>query len=406
MGRIVLDVGGIASAHNGIKTGIPRVEFAVFNYLSKCYSGDVAFLINQPSATGFYSVTAQDIIDNKILPQRRSLFSRLKRSFRKRLSKKLHSYRHVHGGRFEPWLDGDCYLSISNIWESMSADKFSSLRNQSGLKIALFCHDLAPILLPHLYTERTRTHFSWCLDALARADLVICNSLYTQSDLKRLANSQQLTVNSQVVQLDATISHTEATGNVAIEFLINRRYILAVGSINDRKNHDLLLRLWASYDNDSDVKDVCLVLVGTHGWGAEKVMRRLKFDDHLSDRVLHLSNVADASLDWLYRHSMFTVYPSLYEGWGLPITESLAYGKACVASSTSSMPEASHGLAIHIDPLDFLSWREVLRKLMTEENYRQSLEQNIRAHFVQQTWPSIAKAIIDCTNLTQETIHR
>ncbi len=406
MARIVLDVGGIVGIHNGIKTGIPRVEFAVFNYLSECYNGDVAFLINQPSATGFYRVTAQEVIGNKIRAQRRSVFSRLKRSLKKRFGKKTHLYRPANGGHFEPWLDDDCYLSIANIWEKMSADEFSSLRNQSGLKIALFCHDLAPIVLPHLYTERARSSFSWCLEALARADLVICNSLFTQSELQRLANSQQLTINSQVVQLDATISHAKNPGNVAIEFLINRRYVLVVSSINDRKNHDLLLNLWASYDNDSDIRDVCLVVVGTKGWGAEKVMRKLKLDGRLANRVFHLPDVSDASLDWLYRHCMFTVYPSLYEGWGLPISESLAYEKVCVASSTTSMPEASHGLAVHIDPLDFMSWKEALRKLMTEENYRQSLEQNIKLYFVRQTWPSIAKAIVDCTNLIQKAVPR
>ena len=404
MARIVLDVSGIVGIHNRIKTGIPRVEFAVFNYLSECYNGDVAFLINQPSATGFYSVTAQEVISNKIRAQRRSVFSRLKQSLKKRIGKKTNLYRPANGGRFEPWLDGDCYLSIANIWEKMSADEFSSLRNHSGLKMALFCHDLAPIVLPHLYTKRTRSCFSWCLDALARADLVICNSLFTQRDLQRLANSQKLTVNSQVVQLDATISHAEDPGNVAIEFLINQRYVLFISSINDRKNHDLLLKLWASYDNDSDIRDVCLVVVGTKGWGAEKVMRKLKLDGRLANRVFHLPDVSDASLDWLYRHCMFTVYPSLYEGWGLPITESLAYEKVCVASSITSMPEASHGLAVHIDPLDFMGWKEALHKLMTEENYRQSLEQNIRAYFVRQTWPSVAKAIVDCTNLIQKAV--
>ena len=118
-------------------------------------------------------------------------------------------------------------------------------------------------------------------------------------------------------------------------------------------------------------------------------------DISLSNRVFHFSDVSENTLDWLYQNCLFTVYPSLYEGWGIPITESLSYGKVCVASSTSSMPEASSGLGVHIDPLDFVGWKEGIKKLITDHGYRRSMEKFIQEKFVSKDWNSVGKEVIE-----------
>jgi glycosyltransferase involved in cell wall biosynthesis len=298
-------------------------------------------------------------------------------------------------GSFEAWKEGDCYLSVSNLWERISSDDFFALRARDGLKIALFCHDLAPIVMPHLYAERTRACFSWCLDALSSADLVICNSFFTQYELLRLMNLKGQSVVSSVVQLNAKLESLLDQQEVGIASLKGRIYVLSVSSINNRKNYELLLKLWSVYVADLEIRDVCLVIVGSKNWGSEKVFHRLELDASLSERVFHFSDVSENTLDWLYKNCLFTVYPSLYEGWGIPITESLSYGKVCVASSTSSMPEASSGLGVHIDPLDFASWKIELKKLVTDHEYRRSMEKLIQEKFASKDWSSVGKEIVE-----------
>ena len=395
MTRIVLDINGIYKIKNGVRTGIPRVEFAVFNYLLSTYSGEVAYLIDAPTGDGFYRADVDYIfgLSADILP--RSRIQKLRNSISKRIRRQSAFKKSTMNGSFEAWKDGDCYLSVSNLWERISSDEFFALRARGGLKIALFCHDLAPIIMPHLYTERARTCFSWCLGALSSADLVICNSFFTQYELLRLMNLKGQSVVTRVVQLNAKNEVLLEQQEVEITCLKGRLYVLSVSSINNRKNYELLLKLWSVYELDLEIRDVCLVIVGSKTWGAERVFHRLEMDISLSNRVFHFSDVSENTLDWLYQNCLFTVYPSLYEGWGIPITESLSYGKVCVASSTSSMPEASSGLGVHIDPLDFVGWKEGIKKLITDHGYRRSMEKFIQEKFVSKDWNSVGKEVIE-----------
>jgi hypothetical protein len=98
-----------------------------------------------------------------------------------------------------------------------------------------------------------------------------------------------------------------------------------------------------------------LVLAGRPSWvkgDHEFIMRLLTRDPGLRDSVRVLTCLDDANLAWLYRHCRFTVYPSLCEGWGLPVAESLRQGKVCLASSLSSIPEIGGDLVDYASPFD------------------------------------------------------
>ena len=95
-----------------------------------------------------------------------------------------------------------------------------------------------------------------------------------------------------------------------------------------------------------------LVVVGMVGWGVGDLLARIARNPGVASRFLHLDMVADDGLAWLYEHALFTVYPSLVEGWGLPVVESLAFGTPCIASPVPAVVEASRGLVPTLDPLD------------------------------------------------------
>lgn len=116
----------------------------------------------------------------------------------------------------------------------------------------------------------------------------------------------------------------------------------------------------------------------------------------LGDKVTILERVSDAELVWLYRNCRFTVFPSHYEGWGLPVAESLAYGKYCVASTGGAVPEVTQGLVRHLDPEDDEGWRREIERLWFEPDALAALERRIRTQYRPTTWREAGAQLLAC----------
>ena len=128
-----------------------------------------------------------------------------------------------------------------------------------------------------------------------------------------------------------------------------------------------------------------LIIVGKKGWMAEEVYALLTKDTDIKSQVTIMHGVSDEELEWLYRNCTFTVFPSFYEGWGLPIAESLSHGKCCISSNTSSMPEVGKELVTYVSPYDIGSILEEIVRL-ADKNIRTQMEQKIKDGYVATTW--------------------
>src|SRR5262249_18632658 len=117
------------------------------------------------------------------------------------------------------------------------------------------------------------------------------------------------------------------------------------------------------------------------------------FDPLVKGRILQLGSIDDHQLDWLYRNCLFTVYPSFYEGWGLPVGESLWYGKCCVASNATSIPEIGGTLVDYHDPFDFEECYRLIRRSIVDIAYRTRREEEIRKTYQPTTWRACAESI-------------
>ena len=118
--------------------------------------------------------------------------------------------------------------------------------------------------------------------------------------------------------------------------------------------------------------------------------------------VIHLDGPTDAELAWCYEHAAFTCYPSLYEGWGLPVSESLAFGRPCLSSDTSSLPEAGAGLTTLLDPYDRTAWRDAVLGLWRDPAARAAASERIRSEYVNVDATATARVVID----TARSLHR
>ena len=118
------------------------------------------------------------------------------------------------------------------------------------------------------------------------------------------------------------------------------RFVLFVATIEGRKNHQLMLDIWRRMVVDGD-DPPSLVCVGRVGWRTQTFLAELVETNYLDGKIVLLEEISDEHLKLLYSRCLFTVCPSLYEGWGLPVGESLAAGKICVCSDRASLPEVA-----------------------------------------------------------------
>lgn len=174
-----------------------------------------------------------------------------------------------------------------------------------------------------------------------------------------------------------------------------RPYALFVGTVEARKNHLLVFNTWreliAKYGADA-VPD--LVCVGRLGWHADEFLRAYVETGGLGGKVSLLStSVSDGELAAFYANAEFTVYPSRYEGWGLPVSESLAFGKVPVVAHNSSLPEAGGELATYFASGEVADLTKVIERDVLDLEQRARLEQRIRDEFVDLTWQQVADVI-------------
>jgi glycosyltransferase involved in cell wall biosynthesis len=124
-----------------------------------------------------------------------------------------------------------------------------------------------------------------------------------------------------------------------------------------------------------------LVIAGGRGTLSAETLSRLDHDRTLRTVVHYIESASDEEISWLYRNAALTVFPSLYEGWGLPIRESHDFGRVCLASDHGSLLEAGEGLAVHMNPFDRVTWRNRILDYWRDHALRQQLERRIeQAH--------------------------
>jgi glycosyltransferase involved in cell wall biosynthesis len=283
------------------------------------------------------------------------------------------------------------------VWWGLREPDISDFeRLTSQTRAVLMCHDVIPLLFPEYYQDPDVTpRFKRALPIFSNASAVVCNSHGTQQDLSQALIAAGLPVpQTRALQLPPGLSPSGPPSVISLNPK-PERFVLAVGSISRRKNQAMLLDAWSRLAGDASLEDVKLIIVG--GWddNSASVRDRLRRDPELAGRVILMNNVTDGELASLYRNCLFTVYPSLYEGWGLPIGESLSFGKLCVASSGRAMEEAGGSLCLHLNPIDIDQWERTIRTLLADPAQRAEREIKIKASYKATDWKSVSDTIFD-----------
>jgi glycosyltransferase involved in cell wall biosynthesis len=168
---------------------------------------------------------------------------------------------------------------------------------------------------------------------------------------------------------------------------IERPYVLALGTIEPRKNLTRLIEAWAALPG-AIRQGFELCLAGAMGWKTEPISQALAAH---ANSVRLLGYVADEDLPALYRGAELFVYPSLHEGFGLPVLEALACGTAVITSRTSSLPEVGGEAARYVDPLDTGDIRRALEALLGDDAARAELASRGPAQAARFSWRRTAE---------------
>jgi glycosyltransferase involved in cell wall biosynthesis len=393
MPRIVYDVTNLIQSLTNIPHGVVRVEAAFAEALLENRNKWHIVYVKRNTLGYLVAVSHRQL---RVALDRTSELSENKSVFRRelfRISRRL-------GLSTIPVLlkKNDLYVNVGGL-DQLSRSWYIELALSSfKIPYLVYCHDLIPVRYPYLVQSALfKSRYKKGVIMSGSAKLVLCNSIYTSADLREyfseigVVNPPVLTLN----QLASSRLNCVAKTDPGFAVALKGGYILSVGAISERKNQDLLLNIWAASENDVFQK-IKLVLVGGAVNGSEIELRKIELDERISSNVVYLERINDADLAWLYENCMFTLYPSLCEGWGLPVGESLAYGKVCIASSTTSVPEVGQGLCVHIDPFDFVSWRDAIVQLISDIPLRKALEDKIKLNFTPRSWQDVGREFLEC----------
>lgn len=277
-------------------------------------------------------------------------------------------------------------------------------KRRHNIRYVPFVHDFIPIMTPeHCIKELTQDFISWALGVYQHADFFLVNSQATKKDLLKVADMLGHRVSPDAVSViplnarfgspDAPPASPEKLRKWQIE---PGKFVLFVSTIESRKNHIGALDAWLDMIQRHGAANIPkLVCVGNRGWLNDAVYARIENSPALRKHVVMLQGLSDEELTLLYRQCRFTLYPSNYEGWGLPVTESLCYGKVPLLSDSSSLPEAGGDFAAYFEAGSTSGLTEQAERLIFDDAELARLEEKIAAEFRPRGWEDIAVQIVD-----------
>ena len=300
---------------------------------------------------------------------------------------------------------GDILLALGASWTHPDyPGLLRSQRSRHGLRVAALIYDLIPLLCPEWFDRPYREGVEhWFNDIVPECAYLLTISRAVALDIESYSRQNNILLPSHVVPLPV------GTGFDPLPSAVSKSdgslpetgtYVLFVSTIEVRKNHLLLFRVWRRLLNELPRDQVpTLVFVGRVGTLVGDLMQQLANTDNLGGKLVILDNIGDTELATLYQGCIFTVFPSLYEGWGLPVTESLAFGKPCLIADRTSLPEAGGGLARCFNPDNLDDAYEAIRQVIEHPAELEEWAAKIRRDFKPVPWSATAKALLVALDL-------
>ena len=291
---------------------------------------------------------------------------------------------------------GDVLISVGLDWDQPYTRHFYELNKKCGVKVITCCYDLIPVLFPQYCVGEVAQRFKEYFTQLSwGSTAVLCISNQTQHDYLNLCREIGAPIRpTQVIPLGDNVPGEGGIVSPQLLQLVSEPFVLYVSTIERRKNHEVLYRAYHLLVKAGHKEKLPkLVFVGMPGWGVGELLKDLELDPLTQGLVVQLNHVNDAELNLLYKRAEFCVYPSLYEGWGLPVGEALALGKPVLASAKGSLPEVGGNLVRYVDPWNVQAWADSILELIESPQKLQAMTDDTVKNYEPRKWHDTAMVV-------------
>jgi glycosyltransferase involved in cell wall biosynthesis len=267
-------------------------------------------------------------------------------------------------------------------------------------------HDLSYVRVPECFPAPLLNYLNRAVPpSVARADLILADAASTQRDLAEVYGVPLDKIKVLYSGVDTQFRPDVSEESQARVRAITRGkpYLLSVSTIQPRKNCVRLIEAFARLatselriaKSEFLIRDLKLVIAGSRGWMFDEVFQTVERLG-LHDAVLFPDYISDGDLPALYAGATLFVYPSLYEGFGLPVAEAMACGAPVVTSNASSLPEVAGDAALYFDPRDVDAMTEALRRALINDALRADLRMRGLSQAKRFSWDKAAMELRQC----------
>lgn len=271
---------------------------------------------------------------------------------------------------------------------------FIRLPSSKNIKTWVVIHDLSFIQVPEYSQDKNKKLLDrYVKKSVIKADKIIAVSNSTKQEIikeYKIPAGKISIINSSIDHDRFNIKTHSEVKRVLKKYKIEKDYILFTGTIEPRKNVAGIIDAYAQLSES--IKDkYTLVLAGGKGWKDEEI--ELKLHQNFDLNIIRTGYVADEDLPALYNGASLFVFPSQYEGWGIPILEAMACGVPVITANNTSLPEVAGDAAIMINAKDTPALTNSIKKVLTNQNLRKKM---IQKGFIQAkmfSWQKSAKEL-------------
>lgn len=280
---------------------------------------------------------------------------------------------------------------------------FVSPPHRSGADV-ITVHDMSFMVVPECAEPKLAAFLSKTVPrAVERADKIIAVSEQTKRDLMRLlgVDSQKIVVVHNGIDARSWALDEESTGSeraaLRDKMGLPERFVLHVGTLEPRKNLVRLIEAYSDAVSGLDGEDVGLVLAGRKGWLYAPILEAADRVNQAAGkgRVVMVDYIDDKELPLLYNMAEVFAYPSLYEGFGLPVAEAMMCGTPTLVSQDGALEEVAGDACVRVDGLSVPSIAEGLRRLLEDADLRERLRIQGPKQAQQFTWDAAARKVLD-----------
>jgi glycosyltransferase involved in cell wall biosynthesis len=291
--------------------------------------------------------------------------------------------RHFHHALFSRASLGRYYLNVGHT--GLDHPGHLDWVQKSGVKPIYFVHDLIPITHPQFCRDgEKQRHIRRMTNALSAAHGIIGNSQDTLDILSEFAKTSALPM---PVSIFAHLGTAKVPVQRADSVPIAGPYFVILSTIEGRKNHALLLDIWAAMIASGMGNIPQLVIIGQRGWQCENVTARLDNDAVLKPYITELSQCDDATLAQYLHGTKALLFPSFAEGYGMPLMEALMIGTPVIASDIPVFREIAGDVPEFLNPTDQNGWRNMIQLYCAHQSPERENQLGRMTKLTLPTWP-------------------